>query len=147
MGRRVRVPCLDVPWLDGRDFSSRPLDERRATLNALRFAPPLYHVDEVTGAEPWTHACGEGWEGVIAKRRDSPYEPRRSKHWLKMKYAYAVRPKPHAPVSAPCTWEEVERGVAAPQTFTLRTMDARLDVVGDLWAELRAAPCSLPALG
>jgi len=26
-----------------------------------------------------------GWEGVIAKRRDSPYEHRRSKHWLKMK--------------------------------------------------------------
>ena len=27
----------------------------------------------------------EGWEGVIAKRRDSPYEHRRSPHWLKMK--------------------------------------------------------------
>ena len=33
--------------------------------------------------------------------------------------AYAVRPRPHAPVSAPCTWEEVERGLAEPQTFTL----------------------------
>ena len=30
-------------------------------------------------------ACREGWEGVVAKRRDSPYEHRRSKHWLKMK--------------------------------------------------------------
>jgi bifunctional non-homologous end joining protein LigD len=27
----------------------------------------------------------EGWEGVIAKRLDSPYEHKRSKHWLKMK--------------------------------------------------------------
>ena len=36
--------------------------------------------------------------------------------------AYAVRPKPHAPVSAPCTWEEVESGRAEPQSFTLRTM-------------------------
>jgi bifunctional non-homologous end joining protein LigD len=34
---------------------------------------------------PWEHACREGWEGVIAKRRDAPYEHRRSKHWLKMK--------------------------------------------------------------
>src|SRR6185295_12962683 len=33
---------------------------------------------------------------------------------------YAVRPKPGAPVSAPCTWDEVARGDAAPQTFTLR---------------------------
>ena len=33
----------------------------------------------------WERACAEGWEGVIAKRRDSPYEHRRSKHWLKMK--------------------------------------------------------------
>jgi bifunctional non-homologous end joining protein LigD len=60
--------------------------------------------------------------------------------------AYAVRPKPHAPVSAPCTWDEVERGAAGPQTFTLRTMDARLNEVGDLWADLHARPCPLPAL-
>ena len=36
--------------------------------------------------------------------------------------AYAVRAKPGAPVSAPCTWDEVERGDVGPQTFTLRTM-------------------------
>ena len=35
--------------------------------------------------KPWERACREGWEGVIAKRRDSPYEHRRSPHWLKMK--------------------------------------------------------------
>ena len=35
--------------------------------------------------KPWERACVEGWEGVIAKRRDSTYEHRRSKHWLKMK--------------------------------------------------------------
>jgi bifunctional non-homologous end joining protein LigD len=50
--------------------------------------------------------------------------------------AYAVRPKAGAPVSAPCTWEEVERGAVSPQTFTLRNMAARVDSVGDLWADL-----------
>ncbi len=47
---------------------------------------------------------------------------------------YAVRPKPHAPVSAPCTWAELESGEAGPQTFTLRSMTARLAAAGDLWA-------------
>lgn len=46
---------------------------------------------------------------------------------------YAVRPKPGAPVSAPCTWAEIEAGEVAPQTFTLRTMAKRLTEVGDLW--------------
>ena len=39
----------------------------------------------VAGDRPWERASREGWEGVIAKRRGSPYEHRRSKHWLKMK--------------------------------------------------------------
>jgi bifunctional non-homologous end joining protein LigD len=49
---------------------------------------------------------------------------------------YAVRPKPGAPVSAPCTWAEIEGGRVGPRTFTLRTMRARLDEVGDLWRDL-----------
>src|SRR5688500_12127376 len=47
---------------------------------------------------------------------------------------YAVRPKRGAPVSAPCTWEEVERGKVHPTSFTLRRMAARIADVGDLWA-------------
>jgi bifunctional non-homologous end joining protein LigD len=47
---------------------------------------------------------------------------------------YAVRSKPGAPVSAPCTWEEVESGAAGPKTFTLKNMAARIEQVGDLWA-------------
>jgi bifunctional non-homologous end joining protein LigD len=50
--------------------------------------------------------------------------------------AYAVRAKPGAPVSAPCTWEEVASGEAGPQTFTLRNMAARVAAVGDVWADL-----------
>jgi bifunctional non-homologous end joining protein LigD len=56
---------------------------------------------------------------------------------------YAVRPKAGAPVSAPCTWEEIEAGRVQPQTFALRSMPERIEQVGDLWAELHARGQSL----
>jgi bifunctional non-homologous end joining protein LigD len=57
--------------------------------------------------------------------------------------AYAVRPKAGAPISAPCAWQEIERGVVEPRTFTLRTMAARVAEVGDLWADMRRRRWSL----
>jgi bifunctional non-homologous end joining protein LigD len=57
--------------------------------------------------------------------------------------AYAVRAKPGAPVSAPCTWEEVERGAVHPRSFTLRSLPARVESIGDPWAALHDSPCSL----
>jgi bifunctional non-homologous end joining protein LigD len=56
---------------------------------------------------------------------------------------YTVRAKPGAPVSAPCTWEELERGDVGPKTFTLRTMAQRISDVGDLWADLLKTKRSL----
>ena len=50
--------------------------------------------------------------------------------------AYAVRARPGAPVSAPCTWEEVESGQVGPRTLTLRTLPARVAAVGELWKDL-----------
>lgn len=76
---------FDVLWLDGRDLRSLPLDERRAVLATLPLQTPLERMMLLDGPSPWERACREGWEGVIAKRRDSPYESRRSPHWLKMK--------------------------------------------------------------
>ena len=76
---------FDILWLDGRDVTSATLDERRALLRGLSLTLPLEQVKELKDDEPWERACREKWEGVIAKRRDSPYEHRRSKHWLKMK--------------------------------------------------------------
>jgi bifunctional non-homologous end joining protein LigD len=51
--------------------------------------------------------------------------------------AYAVRAKPGAPISAPCTWEEVASGKVAPQSFTLRNIAARMAAVGDLWRDMK----------
>lgn len=56
---------------------------------------------------------------------------------------YTVRAKPGAPVSAPCTWEELERGEVGPRTFTLRNMAQRIADVGDLWADLLRSKRSL----
>ena len=56
---------------------------------------------------------------------------------------YAVRAKPEAPVSAPCTWEEIERGEVGPRTFTLRTMADRIAAVGDLWSDISRRKRSL----
>jgi bifunctional non-homologous end joining protein LigD len=48
---------------------------------------------------------------------------------------YSVRPKPMATVSAPVTWEEIERGVTT-EDFHLRNMPARVDKIGDLFKPL-----------
>ena len=76
---------FDVLWLDGADLTAQPLDARRALLCAQPLAPPLYLVERLVDPRPWERACAEGWEGVIAKRRDAPYEHGRSRRWLKMK--------------------------------------------------------------
>jgi DNA ligase D-like protein (predicted ligase) len=76
---------FDVLWMEGRDLTQLPLTERRAILQSLPLHKPLRRVVALEDAEPWERARAEGWEGVIAKRRDSTYEHRRSPHWLKMK--------------------------------------------------------------
>ena len=76
---------FDVVWLDGRDLTSEPIEERRAALDRLPLRPPLHRVAPLDDERPWERAAREGWEGVIAKRRGSLYEQRRSPHWLKMK--------------------------------------------------------------
>jgi bifunctional non-homologous end joining protein LigD len=54
--------------------------------------------------------------------------------------AYAVRAKPGAPVSAPCTWTELTSGKVGPRTFTVRNVPARIGALGDPWADLEPQP-------
>ena len=88
-GRRLRDGAIyhvfDLLWLDGGDVSLLPLDERHSLLQSLPLEKPLQGVARLSDEKPCERACREGWEGVIAKRRDSRYEHRRSPHWLKMK--------------------------------------------------------------
>ena len=50
--------------------------------------------------------------------------------------AYTVRAKRGAPVSAPCTWEEIEKGKVEPTSFNVKNMAARIKKTGDLWADM-----------
>ena len=56
---------------------------------------------------------------------------------------YAVRAKAGAPVSAPCTWDELKSGAIGPRSLTLKNMAARIETVGDLWSDMRRRRRSL----
>jgi len=86
---REMVFVFDILWRDGEDLRRRSYDDRRAVLEqVLRGAPAgvrLAERLEGPGAKALARAAGEGWEGIIAKKRTSIYEGRRSKEWLKIK--------------------------------------------------------------
>ncbi|HEX6718123.1 MAG TPA: RNA ligase family protein [Pyrinomonadaceae bacterium] len=84
-GGRVAYHVFDIMWIDGRNVTTLSLEERRDLLAKLPFKDPLHRVALIDNPAPWERAQREGWEGVIAKRRGSIYEHRRSKEWLKMK--------------------------------------------------------------
>jgi ATP-dependent DNA ligase len=81
----ARYHVFDILWRDGTLLTSRPLSDRQAELARLPLHEPLQRVGVLDEPRPWDRACAEGWEGVIAKLRDSRYEHRRSPSWLKMK--------------------------------------------------------------
>jgi bifunctional non-homologous end joining protein LigD len=87
-GASIFYYVFDVLWLDGRDVRPLPLRERKLLLrDALTFADPirLNPYRNEAGEAMFEEACRKGWEGVIAKRADSPYSARRSRDWLKFK--------------------------------------------------------------
>src|SRR5947199_4931511 len=61
---------FDIMWLNGRDLTSLPLDERRALLRALPLHSPLQRVASLDEPSPWERSCSEGWECVIGTRCD-----------------------------------------------------------------------------
>jgi ATP dependent DNA ligase domain len=87
-GVRVFYYLFDLLHLDGRDVTGLPLRERKALLRpALAFADPVRYLAHrnAEGERFYREACSKGWEGLIAKRADSPYRHERSRDWLKFK--------------------------------------------------------------
>ena len=86
--RKVFFYVFDILWLDGEDVRPKPLRERKRLLKeAIEFGDAVrftQHRNE-QGEAMYEEACRKGWEGVIAKRADSPYATTRSKDWLKFK--------------------------------------------------------------
>jgi DNA ligase D-like protein (predicted ligase) len=87
-GVAVYFYAFDVLYAGGFDLTRLTLLERKLVLRRvlsfnrrLRFT--AHRVE--AGEQAWRDACANGMEGVIAKRTDSPYEPGRSRHWLKFK--------------------------------------------------------------
>ena len=82
---------FDVPYFDGHDLRGQPVEARRALLEQLLQrlpASPLVRFSASLDAPPQqllAHACRLGLEGVIGKRRGSPYVARRSGDWIKLK--------------------------------------------------------------
>jgi bifunctional non-homologous end joining protein LigD len=80
---------FDLLRRDDEDLRERPLEERRRELEqALASAPPpIYLAEQIAepAREALRKAMRRGYEGLIAKRRRSHYEGRRSRAWLKIK--------------------------------------------------------------
>ena len=86
--KQVFLYAFDVLWLDGEDVRPQPLRERKRLLReAIDFKDPIRFTTHrnAEGEAMYEEACRKGWEGVIAKRADSPYATSRSKDWLKFK--------------------------------------------------------------
>ncbi|MGV0722758.1 ATP-dependent DNA ligase [Mycolicibacterium elephantis] len=85
---RVEFWAFDILYLDGRPLLRAKYTDRRRLLEALAEGGGLIVPDQLPGDGPEAlkHAREKRWEGVVAKKRDSTYQPgRRSKSWIKDK--------------------------------------------------------------
>jgi len=100
-GRRAAanadVPVLyyafDLLYLDGYDWRRVPLEERKRKLASLLIAgDALRYSDhyEAQGKALFEIARQKELEGILAKKRASIYEERRSREWLKIKIRHRL---------------------------------------------------------
>ena len=84
----VEFWAFDLLYLDGRSLLRARYQDRRKLLETLSSASNLI-VPELLpgdGAQALEYSRKHGWEGVVAKKRDSSYQPgRRSASWIKDK--------------------------------------------------------------
>ncbi len=81
---------FDLPFYAGHDLRDVPLIERRALLQkimAKNKSPSLRFSDafDAPSKDLVSSACKLGFEGLIGKRADAPYQSRRSPDWIKLK--------------------------------------------------------------
>jgi bifunctional non-homologous end joining protein LigD len=86
----VSLVIFDLLHLDGAPLLGDSYDDRRSALQRLHIGDPKWAVTpsftDVSGAAVLKASADAGMEGLVAKRRDSPYRPgRRSPDWIKVK--------------------------------------------------------------
>src|SRR6516225_3997055 len=86
---RVFLYAFDLLELNGQDLRREPIEIRKRQLATLLRAARVglqlnKHISE-PGDVVFRHACKMGLEGIVSKRKDSPYRSGRSPDWLKMK--------------------------------------------------------------
>jgi bifunctional non-homologous end joining protein LigD len=83
-------PAFDVLWLDGRDLRGLAVEERRRLLErVLEGAPPPLSFSRSIEGDLETllaAARGAGLEGLVAKRKGSPYVAGATTSWIKLKF-------------------------------------------------------------
>lgn len=87
----------DLLTLEGEDLRPLPLLERRRRLaDVLAGAPAALHrsddLEGEAGAAMFRHACELGLEGIVSKRKDSPYRSGPADIWRKTKCPNYRRP-------------------------------------------------------
>jgi bifunctional non-homologous end joining protein LigD len=90
-GIPVYLYLFDLLEFEGHDLTGLPLRRRKAALRrAFSFHGPVRYTPHRNerGEEFFQEACAKGWEGLIAKRADSPYVHSRSRDWLKLKCSF-----------------------------------------------------------
>ena len=88
LGANIEFWAFDVLPLDGRSLLRAKYSDRRRILEALADGGGLIVPDQLPGDGPEAleYAQYHRWEGVVAKKRDSTYQPgRRSQSWIKDK--------------------------------------------------------------
>jgi len=115
-----------------------PLDGETTMGHAARFADAVGKVFVSLAPEALTQEFSK-----VDRRGRIYVDTGRNGYHSTFATAYTVRARPGAPVSAPCTWEEVERGEVEPATFTMRNILDRVNQVGDVWGDLRRRGGSL----
>lgn len=88
--KEVSLCAFDLLELNGTQVRKQPLIERKELLgdflakvkDGVEFNG---HIEDVAGDVVFDHACKLGHEGIVAKRKDLPYESGRSRRWVKVK--------------------------------------------------------------
>lgn len=122
-GVHVVVPIEPVPYENARDFL-------KLICKSIERTQPELFTTERTIVKRGNRVYLDAVQNGRGKTLPSPY---------------SVRATPEANVSAPVTWQELSSGIT-PKNFTMRSMQARIDTVGDLFTPVYTLRQKLPSL-